>query len=63
MFGDFEGEERSQLLAEGIGRLLEECPEYRRRRPGQIACRLHMGRYTPFVPTDEEVEAVREEVP
>lgn len=55
--------ERSQAVAEGLHRLLEEHPEYLKRRPGQIACRLHMGRYTLFVPTDEEVEAVIEEVP
>ncbi len=55
--------DRSQAVAEGLHRLFEEHPEYLKRRPGQIACRLHMGRYTLFVPTDEEVEAVIEEMP
>jgi transcriptional regulator with XRE-family HTH domain len=63
MFGGFEGKERSEILAEGVRRLFEEHPEYRERRPGQVGCRLHMGRYTPFAPTDEEVEAVIEEMP
>ena len=49
--------ERSQAVVESLHRLLEEHPQYLKRRPGQIACRLHMGRYTSFVPTDEEVEA------
>ncbi len=55
--GNLEGKERSQVLAEGLSRLLKEHPEYQQRRPAQIACRLHMSRYTSFVPTDEEVEA------
>lgn len=57
------GEERPQVIAEGLRRLLKEHPEYRTRRSGQIACRLHMSRYTPFAPTDEEVEAAMKEAP
>ena len=52
-----DGGERARCITEGLQRLLKEHPEYRERRPGQIACRLHMGWYTPFVPTEEEVEA------
>jgi len=62
MFDRFEDKEPSQTVAEGLQRLLREHPEYRERRPGQIACRLHMGGYTPFVPKDEEVEAAMKEV-
>jgi hypothetical protein len=54
--GGFEDKKRSQILKEGLRRLFEEHPEYRRKRPGQVGCRLHMGVYTPFAPTDEEVE-------
>jgi hypothetical protein len=60
MFGDLQGKERAQMLADGLKQLFEEHPEYRMRRPGQIACRLHMGQYTPFVPTEEEIAAVME---
>lgn len=55
------GEDRLQAVAEGLHRLFEEHPEYRERRPGQVGCRLHMSRYTSFVPKDEEVEAVMRE--
>jgi DNA-binding MarR family transcriptional regulator len=60
MFGSFEGKERSQVLAVGLKQLFEEHPEYRKRRSGQIACRMHTGRYTPFVPTEEEIDAAME---
>ena len=60
MFGSFEGKERSQVLAVGLKRLFEEHPEYCKRRSGQIACRLHTGRYTPFVPTEVEIDAAME---
>jgi transcriptional regulator with XRE-family HTH domain len=60
-FGGFEGKKRPQVVAEGLKRLLEEHPEYRKRRSGQIACRLATGRYTPFVPTEEEIDAAMEE--
>jgi hypothetical protein len=63
MLDDFQDEERLQTLTKGLHQLFEEHPEYRKRSPGQIACRLHMGRYTPFVPTDEEVEAAIKEAP
>ncbi len=63
VFGDFEDEERPQAVAKGLQRLFEEHPEYRKQRPGQIACQLRMGRYTPFVPTDAEVEAAIKEAP
>jgi hypothetical protein len=56
-FGGSEDEERPKIVAEGVHRLFEEHPEYRKRRLGQIACRLHMSQYTSFVPTDQEVEA------
>jgi hypothetical protein len=62
MFSGSEDKERSQILVEGIQRLFDEHPEYRRRRPGQVGCRLHMSQYTPFVPTDEEVEVAVMEV-
>jgi hypothetical protein len=60
MFGDLQGKERAQMLAHGLKRLFEEHPEYRTRRLGQIACRLHMGQYTPFVPKEEEIDAMME---
>ncbi len=58
-----EEKERQQAVAEGVRRLLNGHPEYLKRRPAQIACRLHMGRYTSFVPADEEIEAAMREVP
>jgi transcriptional regulator with XRE-family HTH domain len=63
MFGDFEDEERSQAVAKGLHLLFQDHPEYRKRRAGQISCELHVGRYTPFAPTDEEVEAAIKEAP
>jgi hypothetical protein len=62
MFSGSEDKERSQILVEGIQRLFDEHPEYRKRRPGQVGCRLHISQYTPFVPTDEEVEVAVMEV-
>ncbi|HVF02144.1 MAG TPA: hypothetical protein VNA27_12540 [Rubrobacteraceae bacterium] len=61
MFGGYEGKERPQVLAEGLKRLFEEHPDYRKRRSGQIACRLHTEQYTPFLPTEEEIDAAMEE--
>ena len=60
-FGGFESKERAQVIAEGLNRLLDNHPEYRQRRPGQIACRLHMSQYTPFTPTEEEIEVAIKE--
>ena len=54
------GKERSQAVGEGLHRLFKEHPKYLKRRLEQIACWLHMERYTPFVATGEEVEAVIE---